>query len=135
MTLTPSQLELIRESVASLRPAALYLFGSAATRRLRPGSDFDLALLPSFAVAPLRLYETQVALAEKLGRDVDLVDLSRASTVLRKEVMRTGSLLLENDAACRRDFEMCALRDYARLNEERAPVLAAFGQPLEAYAG
>ena len=131
MTLTASQIESIRQCLAPLHPAAVYLFGSAATGRFRPDSDLDLAILPiSGAIVPLVLFETQILIAEQLKSDVDLVDLSQATTVFRKEVLRTGVLLFENDLRRRQEFEMYALSDYARLNEERAPVLAALGQPL-----
>ncbi len=80
--LTANQVESIRECVTPLRPAAAYLFGSAATGRLRADSDLDLAILPGSAeIMPLALYDMQVLLAEKLGLNVDLVDLARATTV------------------------------------------------------
>ena len=69
-------------------------------------------------------------LSEALGRDVDLIDLGRSNAVLRKEVVNRGRLLYETDPLRRAEFEMYVLSDYARLNEERAPVLAALGQPL-----
>jgi uncharacterized protein len=135
MTLTANQIESIRQCLAALCPAAVYLFGSAATGRLRLDSDLDLAILPiSGAIMPLVLFETRNLLAEKLESDVDLIDLARATTVFRKEVLRTGVLLFENDLRRRHDFEMYALSDYARLNEERAPVLAALAQSLVAHA-
>jgi hypothetical protein len=67
--------------------------------------------------------DLRAELSERLMRDVDLIDLSRATTVLRKEVVAHGRLLFETDSNRRAEFEMYALSDYARLNEERAPVL------------
>ena len=69
-----------------------------------------------------------------LGREVDLIDLARSSTVLRKEVLGNGRLLYETAPDRRAEFEMYALSDYARLNEERSPVLAALGQTLPSNA-
>ena len=120
----------IREILSPLRPAAVYVFGSAAAGRLRPGSDIDLAILPTKSISAVVRLQAGLQLAEALTRDVDLIDLERSSAVLRKEVLANGRLLYETDSVRRNEFEMYALSDYARLNEERAPVLAALGQPL-----
>jgi predicted nucleotidyltransferase len=106
-----------------LGPSAVYLFGSMAGASPREDSDIDLAFLPKATVDPLEVFECANRLAIHLGRDVDLVDLRRASTVMRKEVLRTGMLLQDTDPARRMEFEMLTLSDYARLNEERRPVL------------
>ena len=124
----------IRKALASLNPAAVYVFGSTATGRERPESDLDLAVLPMDPVSASQLLEVRFQLAEALGRDVDLIDLARSSTVLRKEVLAGGRLLFETASARREEFEMYALSDYARLNEERAPVLAVLRQPLPSSA-
>ena len=55
---------------------------------------------------------------------MDLIDLSRASTVMAKEVIRTGVVLHMADRSRLQQFEMRTLADYARLNEERQAVLA-----------
>lgn len=105
------------------RPAAVYLFGSLSRGAGHRDSDIDLAFLPGGPCDPVEVFETANRLAAKFGRQVDLVDLRRASTVMRKEVLRTGKLLHESDPARRMEFEMLALSDYARLNEERQPIL------------
>ena len=113
---------------------AVYLFGSVATGSTRADSDVDIAVLFREPIAPIYLFELKNALAETLSRDVDLIDLARASTVLRKEVLRTGQLIFESDRLRREEFEMYTLSDYARLNEERAPVLEHLGHPLPLHA-
>ena len=127
-------IERMREILSSFRPAAVYVFGSAAAGRARSDSDLDLAILPAASIAPSKLFEAKLQLAEAVGRDVDLIDLSASTTVLRKEVLAGGRLLYETDRVRRAEFEMYALSDYARLNEEREPVLAALGQPLHPNA-
>ena len=114
--------------MAVFHPAVVYLFGSAATGRGHPCSDLDLAILPDKPCDPVEVFEVANRLAAGLGCHVDLVDLSRASTVMRKEVVRTGVLLEQADPARRREFEMLALSDYARLNEEREPVLRSLNR-------
>jgi len=61
-----------------------YLLGSAATPRFRADSDIDLAV--SFDDMPsseLR-FALQNSLAEKWGRDVDLIHLNQADPILRR---------------------------------------------------
>jgi hypothetical protein len=62
-------------------------------------------------------------LATRLHRDIDLVDLRAASTVMRMQVLSTGTCLATFDDPARRTFEMYAYADYARLNEERRDIL------------
>jgi predicted nucleotidyltransferase len=72
------------------------LFGSAAAQALRSDSDLDIAILPEdlnlSLGAELRL---QAALARSCGRDVDLVRLDRAPTLVLWEVARYGVPLIE----------------------------------------
>ncbi|GMU64305.1 MAG: hypothetical protein AMXMBFR36_05790 [Acidobacteriota bacterium] len=102
---------------------AVYRFGSTAAGTERAGSDVDLAVLAEGPVDAGRRFDLQEELATELGRDVDLVDLGRASTVLAVEVVGRGELLLDADPARRGAFEDLALSSYARLNEERRAIL------------
>lgn len=72
-----------------------------------------------------QLFRIANRLSGEFGTEVDLIDLSRASTVFRKEVIRTGEPVRVYDEPAMRQFEMLALSDYARLNEERRETLAA----------
>jgi uncharacterized protein len=113
-------------------PAVVYLFGSAATGRARADSDVDVAFLPDHACDPYAVYQAAQALAAVLHRDVDLVDLSRASAVLKAQVIGTGQRLLVADVQRADEFEMYALSDYARCNEERREVLGQYPDPVHA---
>ena len=120
------RIEILRAETAELdrfRPCAVYLFGSVAGGSPREDSDIDIAFLPEIPCDPVEVFECANRLAFRFGRHVDLVDLGRASTVMRKEVLRTGLLLHESNPARRMEFEMLTLSDYARLNEERRPIL------------
>lgn len=113
--------EYIKKSVPSL--IALYRFGSQAKGTARPASDVDLAILSRVALSELRRFELAQDLAIQLHRDVDLVDLRSASTVMRMQVLSTGTCLTSLDELARREFEMYAYSDYARLNEERREIV------------
>ena len=102
-------------------------FGSAAEDRLRADSDLDLAVLMPQALEPLRRFDAAQELGLRLGRDVDLVDLRAAPPVLRAQVVGRGQRLQAAEVDVADRFAMYALAEYARLNEERAPVLRALG--------
>ena len=121
--LPSGQRDFILSVLAPYRPEAVYLFGSGGTDRQHPGSDLDIAVLPGMTVDPVELFETANQIANHLNKDVDLLDLSRVSPVIGKEVLRTGLLLAGAESTPRQEFEMRILSDYARLNEERQPVL------------
>src|SRR5690606_22946496 len=92
--------------LAASRPAVIYVFGSHGTAAQHPGSDLDLAFLPTRPITPLLRHQWTNQLSELLGKEVDLIDLSQASTVFAKEVIRTGSILADADPLRRQQFEM-----------------------------
>ena len=107
---------------------AIYSFGSQSRGVARPESDVDLAVLAFAPIPELRRFALAQELATALHRDVDLVDLRNASTVMRIQVLSTGTCLSAPDEQARRQFEMYTYADYARLNEERRDVLKGLAQ-------
>jgi predicted nucleotidyltransferase len=119
-------IEYVRQAIPGL--VALYRFGSQAKGEARSDSDVDLAVLARDPIPNLRRFEFSQELAVRLHRDVDLVDLRAASTVLRMQVISTGECLDAPDESARRAFEMYVYSDYARLNEERREILKRIGE-------
>jgi predicted nucleotidyltransferase len=103
--------------------AAVYLFGSQARDDAGPDSDIDLAVLTLGNLDPVDRWKLQEDLAAQAHRNVDLVDLRRASTVMRVQVLRDGRLLADVQPSVRASFEAIALSAYAHLNEERREIL------------
>jgi predicted nucleotidyltransferase len=67
--------ERIKRAAAALRDAGareVYVFGSAATGRLRTDSDVDLAVS---GLPPERFFRAMGIAWDELGRPLDLVDL------------------------------------------------------------
>jgi predicted nucleotidyltransferase len=133
--LTPVERERVVAEICRAVPSAIavYVFGSVATGTATASSDLDLAVLamtPLPAEARWRLAQT---LAIELRRDVDLVDLRQASTVLRVQVLGSSHLLLEGDKTKRQEFEAMALGAYARLNEARRGILEDIRQRGRVY--
>ncbi|GAO34810.1 DNA polymerase subunit beta [Sulfuricella sp. T08] len=114
---------------------AVYRFGSWGTQQERRESDIDLAVLPLQPLPPLVRWETAQKLAKMLSRDVDLVDLRAASTVMRSQVVAQGERLYCRDEAVVGLFETTVFSEYARLNEERREILADIRARGSVYAG
>jgi predicted nucleotidyltransferase len=119
-----SFLETILGHLADTHPLLIYVFGSFGTTRQHPSSDLDLAILAAVPLPPMRCFELASELSERMGCPVDLINLQQASTVMAKEVIRTGTLIHGEHHPARDLFEMQTLSDYARLNEERSAVIA-----------
>lgn len=113
--------ELVRAAVPDV--IAVYRFGSTAGGTVHRGSDVDLAILAPAPLDPVRRFDLQERIAARLGRDVDLVDLRSASTVMRMQVISSGRSLASYDDAAQGAFEDHTFSAYARLNEERRQIL------------
>lgn len=102
---------------------ALYLYGSAARGEDGPHSDVDLAVLLPGKADPVALWEAGNELALRLARDVDLVDLRAASTVMQYQIITTGERLWTRDAQALQ-YESFILSAKTALDEARAGLLA-----------
>lgn len=126
-------IQYIREAVPDL--IALYRFGSQAKGTARPGSDVDLAVLTHNPIPNLRRFELAQDLAIRLHRDVDLVELRSASTVMRMQIISTGECLFKVSDQLQGEFEDLVYSTYARLNEERRGILNDIQTRGSVYAG
>ncbi|MCC5887789.1 MAG: nucleotidyltransferase domain-containing protein [Gammaproteobacteria bacterium] len=115
-----SCIDLLRARLPQLR--AIYLFGSMATGDGHADSDADLAVLGTAAFDGVRIFELAAELADVLHRDVDLIDLPKASTVMRAQIIAFGRRIFGQGADLEA-YECRSLSEYARLNEERAGIL------------
>jgi predicted nucleotidyltransferase len=119
--------EFVRRGVPDVD--AIYLFGSVARGRTRPGSDVDVALLlpPGRTLPPGELLATMAELERVTHRTVDLSVLSTQTQLVHaKEVVTTGECLFGKSEERIRAFEMQVLSEYANFLEDRAPVEAAY---------
>lgn len=116
----------------------VYVFGSCADGEETRKRDMDIALLlpyaESSAAGSLALSGVRFDLEKRLGRSVDVVNLQIVSTVFQKEIIASGVRVYcphedEGDT-----FEMLVMSKYAKLNEERADILASFYATRRAYA-
>lgn len=126
-------LALLRREIPGL--AGVYLFGSAAYGAARAESDVDLAFFAGPPLARGEVVRLQMALADLLRRDVDLVDLASATTILQAQVLGEGRLIDAPDAPVIAAFEVRAMRAYQELKARRADLEAAIAARGRVYAG
>lgn len=113
--------------IRHLDPVTIILFGSAASGTMRADSDVDIAFIANHSFSAFQIFEVAQTLADKLGREVDLVDFRQASSVFKAQIVGNRKLLLDKDPVMRQYEFMRALKEYAKLNEERHPVLVKYG--------
>jgi uncharacterized protein len=128
------------EVVATLKSAvpdllALYRFGTHGSEFERKDSDIDLAILGRRPLDPGLVWSLGQDLASKLGREVELVDLAQASTVLQAQVVAYGERIFCADPGYCEPFEDYILSAYAHLNEERRDILSDVMHRGSIYGG
>jgi len=112
---------------------AVYVFGSVSSGQMHVNSDLDLAVYTKSGLDRVDLWHASQKLASIVGRDVDLVDLNTATSVMRMQVVSRGErLFCMNEMLCEQ-FEDMIFSDYARLNEERSGILADIRQRGAVY--
>ncbi|NLV21664.1 MAG: nucleotidyltransferase domain-containing protein [Syntrophomonadaceae bacterium] len=135
MYLTDEDINIIKTSLEQqLDPYLIVLFGSASTGRLRSDSDVDIAFLSDQEMDSYELFIVAQQLADQLGREVHLIDLNQASTVLQAQVVGKGQVILDKEPNRRQEYFILVLKKYARLNEERAPILNKIKERGSIYA-
>lgn len=130
VTVTPAELRerlSMHPAAAALRLAVLH--GSRARRDATDGSDWDIGVL---ADDPPDMPALSATLTEILGTDeVDVVDLSRASALLRYRTARDGIPLLERPANEFQRFQLAAVQFWCDaetvIRSAHDDVLAALG--------
>ncbi len=117
--------EQIRQAQAYLEERSgldtLWVYGSEARGTATRHSDLDLAGLFRRHPAPEEVVEAAAELTMRLGRQVDLVDLDRASPVLAMQVLRYGRLLVDRNPLRRHAFFSRTVSRYEDLKIIRRP--------------
>lgn len=109
--------------IKNIKPTLIYVFGSAARNELRKDSDIDIAYLSDVPLSNYEIFMLANDIADVVKRDIDLIDLKKASTVFKAQIIGNGKVIYCIDDTKRMYFEMYAFKDYALLNEERKEIL------------
>lgn len=120
MVLKDSEIELIIKVLKEkLNPKLIYIFGSSAFGMMKKESDIDIAFLTKEDISEYQVFSLAQNLAGILGREIDLINLYNASTVLKAQIVGKGKIIFFEDDNERMQYEIIALKEYALLNEER----------------
>lgn len=127
--LSQRDLPAVTAHLAATLPAlqAVYLFGSQATGEATQESDVDLALLLAAPLPPEQRWQLSGDLADRLGKEVDLIDLRRASTVFQHQVVTTGERLWHRGSDSD-EFELTVQSEYWDLAIQRRALIADIKQ-------
>lgn len=117
-----------QEIVARARAAVpnlqwLALFGSVARGDATDRSDVDVAILAPTPLPAEELRRLRTELELATARDVHLIDLRAANTVLRMQVVSSAEVLFTSGDPAAEAFLDFVFSDYARLNEAREGIL------------
>ena len=78
------QIDIIKKFlIKNLDVNVIYLFGSSVKNTMRKDSDIDVVFLSDKSVDSFDLFLLSQKLANLLGREVDLIDIKKASTVFQ----------------------------------------------------
>ncbi|GBF35538.1 hypothetical protein DCCM_4667 [Desulfocucumis palustris] len=114
-------------------PYLIIVFGSYAKGNAGVYSDVDIAFLSDEEHGDYFVFMTAQELAGLLGREVDLVDLKKASTVFQAQVVGKGTVVHSTDEKKRMLFCLTVLKKYAKLNEERRCILEKLAERGSIY--
>ncbi|OOP56635.1 MAG: hypothetical protein AYP45_07980 [Candidatus Brocadia carolinensis] len=106
------------------------LFGSAVSGKMHKKSDIDLAFLFDNPVDMLTLTNRVIRLLH--ADNVDVVDLKRASPLLKFSAVKSGMLLYEREPGMFNEFYSLAFRIYVDTKKLRDAQAGAIQQFLKA---
>lgn len=102
----------------NLQVNTIYIYGSYITDNFRDNSDIDIALIPCQKIVPVELFDLSCDLAVITNTDIDLVDFTQATPVLKSQILKNNKIVFCNDHELRLYHEMTALKEYSMHNEE-----------------
>jgi predicted nucleotidyltransferase len=112
--------EFLKEEI---NPYLIIVFGSYAKGVSRKDSDIDIAYANDKSLSSYENFMIAQKLAGILGIEIDLIELHRASTVMKAQIVSSGKIVYCTDEIRRMNFYVKVLKEYALLNEERAVIL------------
>lgn len=121
-------LELLVEELKRQLPAlyGIYLFGTFDTEYERSDSDIDLAVLGIRECSVVDLWDLAQKLSGLCHRDVDLINLDKASTVFCFQILSEARRLYAADSTRCDFFEVQAISRFYYFDFARKEILEDF---------
>ncbi len=123
-SLCETEREFIQEILTKkLNAVTIFLFGSFARRTTHSESDVDIAFISPHRTHRYDVFLVAQELASKLNKEVDLIDLNQASTVMQIQIIQESECLYDERSDDTTLLKVKWMKEYARLNEERECIL------------
>ncbi len=124
ITLSDRERHLILDTLrCKLTAVTIFLFGSIVRGNAHSESDVDLAFISPQQHHGYDIFLVAQELAAILHKEVDIIDLHRASTVMQIQVIQTAECLHDECVTSTALLKVKWMKEYARLNEERQCIL------------
>ena len=102
--------------------AFAFLFGSSARGEVTTLSDVDIAIYFIRAVDFYRINGLREDLSELLGRETDIVVLNNAAPIIRMQVLKKGTLILDLNRRLYNEFFVDTVKEYDDLKRTRKDI-------------
>jgi len=100
----------LRNEIKSLE--AIYIFGSYTQGGFNENSDLDIAFLAKKRVDSLKRFKLANKIANAVGKEVDLIDLTIDDIVLKYEIIAKGERIYQKDINEILLFESAVFMEY-----------------------
>ena len=105
---------------------AVWVFGSVAKGKTRPGSDTDIAVLFAHGKQPrgMEKLDLMMELSDCIGGDVDVVIMNTVGELLSNQVLRFGTKVYSRDAVRTALFEIAEWGKYSDYERIRNTIIS-----------
>lgn len=124
--LLSAAIEEIRIAVPDI--IAIYYFGSFGTEYETTDSDLDLAILSVKPLDAVKCFYLAQKIACLINRDVDLIDLRHAGSLLKFQIIGTGERIYCTNEYVSECFADAAFSEYQLYNETHKDLLEDISQ-------
>jgi uncharacterized protein len=97
----------------------VFIFGSFVRREITFHSDVDIAISFIGTVDFYRINDLKEDISGMLGMDADIVVLNSASPIIRMQVLKKGTLLINKDRRAYNEFFVRTINEYDDLKRTR----------------
>jgi predicted nucleotidyltransferase len=102
--------------------ALVFLFGSFVKGDITSFSDLDIAIFFTGTINFYRINDLREDISEMLGVEVDIVVLNNASPVIKMQVLKKGTLLINKDQQAYNKFFVNTVKEYDDLKRTRKEI-------------
>jgi len=100
----------------------VFLFGSFVRGDITSFSDLDIAIYFTGTVDFYRINDLREDISEMLGIEVDIVVLNTASPVIKMQVLKKGTLLINKDQRAYNEIFVNTVNEYDDLKRTRKEI-------------